>query len=65
MTPADGDAFFTSAIRPMLPSRWLFERGDKITSFAVLQHGIAQITGRDEARRQFRDFAFLLFNNFI
>ena len=31
----------------------------------MLQHGIAQITGGDEPHRQLRDFAFLLFNNFV
>ena len=31
----------------------------------MLQHRVAQIAGGDDARGQFRDFAFLFFNNFV
>ena len=41
------------------------ERGDKIAPLAVFQHRVAQIAGGDEPRGQLRDFAFLLFNNFV
>jgi hypothetical protein len=38
---------------------------EKITALAMFEHRVAQITGGDEARRQLRDFAFLLFNYFV
>jgi hypothetical protein len=40
-------------------------RFEKIARFAALKHGIAQVAGGDETRGELRDFAFLLFDDFI
>ena len=49
----------------MLPTRGFLQRGNKIAPLAVFQHRVAQIAGGDEPRGQLRDFAFLLFNDFV
>ena len=43
----------------------VFQRGNEITPLAVFEHGIAQVARRDESRGELRDFAFLLFDNFV
>jgi hypothetical protein len=66
ITPAEGEAFFTSAINPMSPpAAGPAQGGQKIAPFAVLQPGVAQIPRRQAALRQPRDFEFFLLHNFV
>ena len=66
ITPADGDAFLTSAINAMTaPASAGASAAEEVAPFAAFEQGIAQIAGGDEPRWQSRDFALLLFNDFV
>ena len=41
------------------------ECAQKITPLAMFEHRVAQIAGRNEARRKSGDFNFFLLNDFI